>query len=94
MSYIPNPIDTANINLNKELSELVDLLSKNTHEIWAKQRLMDGWVYGPERNDKLKTHPGLIPFEELPEPEKVYDQNTSIEVLKVILSLGYKIEKK
>jgi ryanodine receptor 2 len=36
----------------------------------------------------------LIPYEELPEDEKVYDRNTSVETLKLILKLGFVIEKK
>ena len=32
--------------------------------------------------------------EELPEEEKVYDRNTSIETLKFIVSNGYEIKKK
>ena len=36
----------------------------------------------------------LIPYEDLPEEEKVYDRNTSIETLKLILKLGFEIEKK
>ena len=39
----------------------------------------------------MKTHPCLVPYEELPECEKEYDRNTSIETLKLIMKLGFKI---
>jgi hypothetical protein len=91
--YQPKPINTSSITLPKELQDLLELLSYNTHEVWAQQRLEDGWVYGAERDDENKRHPCLIPYEELSETEKAYDRNTAREVLKVILASGFKIEK-
>ena len=41
----------------------------------------------------LKQHPCLVPYEELPEEEKVYDRNSSVETLKLIMKLGFKISK-
>ena len=89
----PNPLNTSNIHLSDELLELTEILAENTHEIWAKQRLKDGWKYGKERNDKQKEHPCLIPYEELAESEKEYDRTIALEILKVIKKLGFKIEK-
>ena len=56
-------------------------------------RLEEGWVYGEKRNDDLKTNPCLVPYEELPEEEKAYDRNTAMETLKLIVKLGYRLEK-
>ena len=94
IEYIPRPIDTSDINLPEELNPLLEAMAKNVHEVWAQTRIAQGWQYGPERNDDEKRHPMLIPYEDLPEEEKVYDRNTSIETLKVILKLGFVIEKK
>ena len=52
-----------------------------------------GWTYGEERNDALKHHPCLIPYEELPESEKEYDRDTALGTLKLICKLGFKISK-
>ena len=38
-------------------------------------------------------HPCLVAYEDLPEEEKVYDRNTSVETLKLILKLGFEITK-
>lgn len=89
--YTPQPIDTADVELPEELKELVEEMSKNVHEVWAETRIKQGWKYGEQRNDELKTHPCLIPYEELSEEEKEYDRNTSIGTLKLILKLGFKI---
>ena len=90
--YIPQPIETSDMQLPAELEELTEIMSKNVHEVWAKSRLDEGWTYGPTRDDVRKTHPCLIPYEELPEIEKDYDRHTSVETLKLILKLGFAIQ--
>lgn len=91
--YIPHPIDTSDVQLPEELNPLLETMAKNVHEIWAQQRISQGWTYGVQRDDVLKHHPSLIAYEELPEEEKVYDRNTSIETLKLIIKLGFKLNK-
>ena len=46
-----------------------------------------------ERNDELKTHPCLVPYEQLPEDEKDYDRRTSQETLRLIIKLGFRISE-
>ena len=91
--YIPQPIDTSDIKLPEDLETLVEEMSKNVHDVWAETRIQQGWTYGEQRNDELKTHPCLVPYEELPESEKAYDRNTSIGTLKLIMKLGFTISK-
>ena len=91
--YKPKPIDTKDIILPTELNNLIEEMSKNVHEVWAETRISQGWTYGEERNDAEKKHPCLVPYEELSEEEKVYDRNTSLETLKLIIKLGFKITK-
>lgn len=92
-NYNPKPIDTSDIVLTDDLNELVEQMAENVHDIWAQSRMQQGWTYGPERNDELKHHPCLIPYGELPEVEKDYDRDTAVETLKLILKLGFRIEK-
>lgn len=92
-TYTPQPIDTTGVELPEELKQLVEQMSKNVHEVWSETRIQQGWTYGEQRNDEQKTHPCLIPYEELPESEKEYDRNTSIGTLKLIMKLGFKISK-
>lgn len=91
--YIPAPIDVSDIQLPSELCELAEIIAKNVHEVWAAGRLAEGWKYGPERNDMLRTHPGLVPYEELSETEKDYDRRTAMETLKLIQKIGFGIKK-
>ena len=91
--YIPTPVDTQSIQIPEELKSLAEEMSKNVHEVWAQTRIFQGWTYGEERNDAEKKHPCLVPYEELSEEEKEYDRTTSLETLKLIIKLGFKITK-
>lgn len=92
-TYTPQPADLTQVELPEELLALAEAMAKNVHEVWAATRIAQGWSYGPERDDKNRHHPCLVPYEELPEEEKTYDRNTSIETLKFILTHGFRIEK-
>ena len=92
--YTPKPIDTTGIQLNDDILELVEMIASNTHDVWAIGRIREGWVYGEIKDSEKKLSPDLVPYEELPESEKDYDRNTAIETIKVLISLGYSINKK
>jgi len=91
--YIPQPIDTSEVQLPKELEPLVEVLAENVHEVWAKSRFDKEWRYGKERDDNQKTHPCLIPYQDLPESEKEYDRKTCVGTIKLLIKLGFKISK-
>ena len=77
-NYCPSPIDTSDITLPTELFALADDIARNVHEVWAQQRIKEGWVYGPQRNDEPKQHP---------------DRSAALETLKLITQLGITITK-
>lgn len=92
-TYSPQPIDTSDVTLPQELYALVEKIAENVHDVWSAGRIADGWTYGAERNDALKHHPCLLPYDELPESEKEYDRNTAMGTLKLITKLGFSIKK-
>ena len=91
--YEPKPMNTDHISLPEELLALTEQIAENVHENWSAGRIADGWVYGETRDDAKRTTPCLVPYAELTEEEKAYDRNTAMETLKLIVALGYKIEK-
>lgn len=94
MKYIPKPKDTSDVRLPAELEWLAEEIARNVHEVWAANRIEEGWTYGEKRDDEKKTHPGLVPYDELPESEKEYDRATSQETLKLIIKMGFNVSKK
>ena len=93
MTYKPEPLDTSNTQLPEELQPLLEMLARNAHENWSQERLNQGWVWGPARDDAQKRHPCLVPYDELSEEEKEFDRITSAQTLKTILRLGFRITR-
>jgi ryanodine receptor 2 len=91
--YVPKPIDTSHVTLTDAQRRLIEQLSANAHDVWAKKRIEDGWQYGPSRNDNAKTHPCLVPYNQLPESEKDYDRVMVEQVIRAAVALGYRIEE-
>ena len=91
--YNPSPIDTSDVKLPASLTHLVEEMAKNVHDVWSRNRMDEGWSYGPTRDDRLKTHPCLVPYEDLPNSEKEYDRATATATLKFILKSGFRIVK-
>lgn len=89
--YDPQPIDTSGVTLPVELMALLDGLARNAHEVWARQRLRDGWTHGARRDDDARQHPCLVPYDELPDGEKEYDRAMARATLAAILAMGYRL---
>lgn len=92
MTYEPNPIDTASVEPSVHLDELTERLAQNVHDNWARERLAEGWTWGASRDDRARTHPDLVPYEQLEEAEKELDRRTARETIKALVALGYRIE--
>lgn len=92
-NYRPQPVDVADVTLDKGLEDLVEVMAENVHEVWVQARMNEGWTYGPERSDERREHPCLVSYADLPEAERQYDRNTAMGTLKLIHKLGYRIIK-
>jgi hypothetical protein len=91
--YQPEPISLEGVEIGTELTELVEALARNAHDVWACQRLADGWCWGEERNDGAKTHPCLVDYDDLPDSEKVYDLNVVSSTIRAVIALGFRISR-
>ena len=43
------------------------------HNSWMQEKINDGWIYGETKDAETKTHPCIVPFEQLPEFQKTKD---------------------
>jgi RyR domain len=43
------------------------------HDEWRKFKYADGWVYGIHKDPELKTHPCLVPYDELAPEQRLKD---------------------
>ena len=93
-TYNPKPIDITDVVLTEDLAELREAIAENAHEVWAVNRLAEGWSFGPERDDNKKENPCIVPYSQLPESEKDYDRNMAMNTIKLLKKLGYDLIKR
>ena len=46
---------------------------EGSHKNWMEQKAKDGWIYGVQKNPATKTHPCMVPYDELPPEQRVKD---------------------
>ena len=74
--------------------ELREAIAENAHDVWALARIREGWTYGAERDDQKKQHPDLVPYSALSDGEKEYDRIMAMNTIKLVMKLGFGIERK
>ena len=85
--YKPAPLDLSAIELSQKMEELVDLLSENTHNLWAKERIGQGWTYGLNEDPDCKRSPHLLPYQYVDEAIKIANRNTASETVQLSWSM-------
>ncbi|XP_076313816.1 ryanodine receptor-like isoform X3 [Tachypleus tridentatus] len=90
--YIPEPVNTANVQLNPELNNVVQKFAEHYHDAWANRKFENGWNYGDYWNYERKTHPRLKPYNLLAEWEKERYKEPIRESLKALIAIGWKLE--
>lgn len=56
-----------------DLHQSGDFGPEASHISWMHQKITDGWVYGPEKDPEKKTHPCIVPFDQLPPEQQAKD---------------------
>ncbi len=58
------------------------------HEAWLKDKLADGWKFGPVKDAEKKEHPCCVPYDQLPVEQRAKDYlfGAVVEQLKPYLS--------
>lgn len=90
--YKPAPLDLSAITLNVKMEELVDQLAENTHNLWAKERIQQGWTYGLNEDPDMFRSPHLVPYGKVDEAIKKANRDTASETVRTLLVYGYVID--
>ena len=92
--YNPKPIDLSDVVLTEDLTELREAIAENAHDVWAVERMAQGWTYGPNRDDHKKETPCMVAYSQLEDSEKKFDRDMAMSTLKLVKKLGYDIVKR
>lgn len=90
--YKPAPLDLSAVSLTPKLEELVDQLAENTHNLWAKERIQQGWTYGLTEDSDNYRSPHLVPYSKVDEAIKKANRDTASETVRTLLVYGYNLD--
>ncbi|HEY7798282.1 MAG TPA: RyR domain-containing protein, partial [Hyphomonadaceae bacterium] len=68
-------------------TEKLDTLGALEHRRWMLDRLLNGWRYGPVRDDRARIHPDLKPGRELDEAAKEKDRANVRKAAEIVRSV-------
>ncbi len=57
--------------------EEIEYLAAMEHQRWMDAMVADGYSHGPVRDDAARKHPAMVPYADLPEPEKEKDRDAA-----------------
>ncbi|XP_039637449.1 ryanodine receptor 3 isoform X5 [Perca fluviatilis] len=90
--YKPAPLDLSDVKLNAGQEVLVDKLAENAHNVWAKDRIKQGWTYGIQQDLKSRRNPRLVPYALLDERTKKSNRDSLREAIRTMVGYGYDID--
>jgi serine phosphatase RsbU (regulator of sigma subunit) len=69
-------------------TEEIETMARVEHIRWCWNKILNGWIYGKVKDERKKTHPSIIPYEELSESEREKDR----ELVRLIPALLHDID--
>uniref|UniRef100_A0A8D2LE34 Ryanodine receptor 1 n=1 Tax=Varanus komodoensis TaxID=61221 RepID=A0A8D2LE34_VARKO len=90
--YKPAPLDLNHVKLTPAQNTLVDKLAENGHNVWARDRVQQGWTYSVMQDIKNKRNPRLVPYILLDERTKKTNRDSLREAVRTLIGYGYNIE--
>jgi len=67
------------------------LLAQSEHVRWMQEKLANGWTYAPVRDNGLKHHNMLVPYEQLPEADRQKDIDAVRNIIPLLKSVGLRV---
>jgi len=63
----------ASARMGVDLHSMGEFGPEASHIGWMKQKVDEGWVYGEFKDPEKKTHPCIVPFDQLPREQQAKD---------------------
>lgn len=90
--YKPAPLDLSHVRLTPAQTTLVDRLAENGHNVWARDRVSQGWSYSAVQDIPARRNPRLVPYRLLDEATKRSNRDSLCQAVRTLLGYGYNIE--
>ena len=94
--YNPQPMDLSSISINEELEQLIEMISAEVHDVWARDKKIKvpGIKYAPvneDGSDKENCSHFLLPYEMMSDEDKDNDRKMVLQTIKLLKRLGYRL---
>jgi hypothetical protein len=63
------------------------------HNLWCQAKEADGWIYGEQRDEKKRTHPDLVSWDELLEGEREKNLAVVRQIPALLARIGFQIDR-
>lgn len=92
--YKPQPLDTHEIELAETIQPLIESLARNTHNVWAKEKIKRGWTFGLSEfvDSGQKRSPHLVPYDQVDDRIKEANREAAAENIRVLQLFGIFLE--
>uniref|UniRef100_A0A3Q4GHR2 Ryanodine receptor 1 n=1 Tax=Neolamprologus brichardi TaxID=32507 RepID=A0A3Q4GHR2_NEOBR len=90
--YKPAPLDLSHVKLTPNQNQLVEKLAENGHNVWARDRVRQGWTYSIVQDIVNKRNPRLVPYNLLDERTKKTNRDSVNNAVRTLIGYGYNIE--
>lgn len=94
--YTPHPLDLSDVPIDEKLTELLESMAEDLHDLWAVNKLEAGFKYAPldeNGNEQPGCNHYLVPYSMLSEQDKGPDRKNASQTLKLVQRLGYTIKR-
>uniref|UniRef100_A0A8C4ZTX7 Ryanodine receptor 1 n=1 Tax=Gadus morhua TaxID=8049 RepID=A0A8C4ZTX7_GADMO len=91
-AYKPAPLDLNHVKLTPNQNQLVEKLAENGHNVWARDRVRQGWTYSIVQDILNKRNPRLVPYVLLDERTKKTNRDSVNNAVRTLIGYGYNIE--
>ncbi len=87
--YVPMPLPGWDHETFTFPPAQLESLAAAEHERWMRERIAEGWRHGPERDDKRKLNPALVPWAETPEVGRQFNRDYVTQVPAMLARSGF-----
>lgn len=68
-----------------------ETMAKRLHSDWVNEKVSDGWNYGTRYSKSNKTHPGLIPWEQLSDKQRTDETKRIKKMFEILESINLRL---
>lgn len=91
--YRISPLQDWDVDMQLFSKTEIEKMARLEHDLWRQAKEANGWVYGKQRDEKSRTHPDLVPWDELPEGEQEKNLTVVRQIPALLARIGFQIER-